>query len=180
MPEERRTGKPSRRRGSGFERSEARSASAFLAPDRRRTDRNLGRLLRTGDPVDVRDLSYDRPQIIPGPDYNVDRRVHEEGNLGVERRISKLARRAGVERRYGAGRRSGDLANALETGESVIFDLSKSKSVLKKVAKKAGTLGLVLGVAGFAKEAKAMGTIDSTKGRFKGEKSILPPKPKVK
>jgi hypothetical protein len=63
-------------------------------------------------------------------------------NLGhdiVEFKDQKITER----RMSGAGRRKGDLARALETGESAIFQVGKGswKQSAKKLAKKAGKAG---------------------------------------
>jgi len=71
------------------------------------------------------------------------------------------------ERRIGgAGRRAGDLARALETGESVIFQMGKgswaksagklAKVAAKTVAKKLPVIGAILTAADYASDAKAV------------------------
>lgn len=75
------------------------------------------------------------------------------------------------DKRYlGAGRRSGDFSKALDSGQDAVFDLERTpksvfktgvaskavaKGALKKIAKKAGPVGLGIAAIGFAKEAKA-------------------------
>lgn len=153
----RRIGKSSRRMGASFEKTGERSPSSFMAPDRRRTDRNLGRLLRTGDPYAHPETPIELRQV--QPDYGQDRRIGEDGpsSPANERRKNITDRRSGVERRHGAGRRSGDLSRALDTGESVIFDMSKVKSagkLAKKAAKKLPAIGVAVGVYDLVNRSK--------------------------
>ena len=128
----------SRRAGTGFDRSrsDARSNSRFMDPARRRADRNAGRLLEQGDPPMI---NFGESPHTVGGDAPQDRRQMDFEPQVEKRKISD--RRSRVDRRYGAGCRSGDLSRALKTGEPVIFDFAKMKPAAKKLAKKAGKAG---------------------------------------
>jgi hypothetical protein len=109
----------------------------------------FGESIITGDRRWVRDYEQGRgarPTLPNSPTRNADE-GHSRHDI-----VEFKEHRPSIERRYlGAGRRSGDLARALETGESAIFQIGKGamKSVgkLGKLARKAGKHIPVIGTA---------------------------------
>jgi hypothetical protein len=126
----------------------------YKGPERRKKDQGvLGRRFASVERRQYRDRSAGRTQALLTNDSPLAEMPTGRITEGDAAMFNIKAHDVHRERRIGgAGRRAGDLVNALVHDKPVVFQAGKG--ALKKVAKKAGALGLGMSAISLAKELK--------------------------